>query len=1782
MNKIVTTLVVAMIFIASSIYAQTSLTLSPTQIDGNTGETVSVQVIVNDFTDIVSMQFVVQWDPAVIQFESVDNLNLKDLTEGNFNPDAAGGILSFSWFESSTLGTSLDNGATIFSINYTVLGGANSGSTITFESRPGLQIEIADTSGEITNAVTLTNAQFGDPNGNGGGGAIGNTDPLISSISSGAGDNGTTVCLNVNVSNFTDITQMQYSINWDASVLDFSEVRNLNLTGLTQSSFETSNTTNGQLGVDWANINSASVADGTNIYQICFNLIGAAGSNSSVSFSSNPVPIIVTTTASPTTSVGLTQSNATVSINNDVTPPPTTGTGTNLVNIPDLNTDAGTTICVPVTVSDFDAIASLQFSLQWDPTVIQFSELDNFNLPDLAATNFNTTNAGSGRLALAWFDNTAQGVSRNDGETIFEVCFNVIGTIGTGSNINFTDNPTSREAATSNNTIAFTETNGSVTIGSGTQPPPVMPPSDLDQLVNIATMNADSGSTVCVPFTVSDFDGIASLQFSLAWDPAILQFTEVTNFNLPDLSEAGFNTTNVANGQTAMAWFDNTAQGVTLTDGSTIFEICFLVIGNTGSTSAINFSDNPTPREAATAATTIPFTETNGAVTVGSGVVDPPPPPPPTGDGIINIANVLATPNESVCVPVTVRDFNNIAAMQFSLDWDATILAFTGTQNFGLTDLAASSFNTDNATTGNVSVAWFDQAAQGITLQDDVVIFEICFNVLGSTGASSTIVFSDVPTPRELATVDQTIDFLGTNGSVTVGATPPSGDEILNIGSFTGSNGENICMPVTLRDFDEIASVQFSLAWDPTVLQFTETTNFGLPDLNAASFNTDGSANGQLAVAWFDQAAQGVTLADGTTAFEVCFDIIGAEGESTSIQFTDIPTPREIATPTGTLPFTNTDGTFTVGQDSVVMPPPPPPSLDNLVNIAAVNVQPGESFCAPIVVSDFDDIASLQFSLGWDPSVIQYTGVQSFGLPDLNAGGFNEGGTTNGALSVAWFDNTAQGVTLDNGAVLFEVCFTAVGADGTSTIIAFTDTPTPREASTASVIVPFTQTNGLVTIGDATACPGAVTATLASTNISCNGEADGTITVTASGGDNIYSYQWSDPAIGNIANPTNLSPGSYSVTVSSCGGQVSDIMTVTLTEPTAIVAAITPQDASCFGVADGRINVSVIGGTQPYTYTWSDSTLAPSNRPVNALAGAYSLTITDANGCEDITNNIAISSPTQIVSTIETTNASCSGIMDGIVRLTPSGGSGSGYTFDWGNPDIIGGTPTNVAEGDYLVTVTDSDQCTAAIAVTVGADIMVSSMVQVIEDACGDGRGAIQITPTGGREPYFFDWSGSPVDIENTNTAERLPTGIYTVLVVDSDGCFFRDSIEVEGPTATLSVNGITQNTDCPDDEMGSISIAPAGGFASYTFEWSNGATTQDLDNIAPGTYTVTVTDSKACTVEQSFIVTSTSDMSLNASIDKGAPDATVSVVVTGGVAPFTYEWCDGQNGSTATGLDQGICTLTVIDALGCTIVENIDVIVDNPAPQILIANPITCNGETNGILQAQVVGGSAPFTYAWNTGANSNILVNVGAGTYEVTVTDNNGGTGVMSFNLTEPDPIQITAEVTPDCMFDGALEISISGGTMPYANIAWSNGLNDVLRLEGLRQGDYGVIVTDQNDCTAEETFRVGPDRTCVDCFASIKVMTPNADGRNDAFRISCVDIADNNHLEIYNRWGQLVFEADNYQCALGSEADCWRGRNRTDRIVDEGGYFWVLEFDEGGTRRRIRDHVTIVRDE
>ena len=393
-------------------------------------------------------------------------------------------------------------------------------------------------------------------------------------------------------------------------------------------------------------------------------------------------------------------------------------------------------------------------------------------------------------------------------------------------------------------------------------------------------------------------------------------------------------------------------------------------------------------------------------------------------------------------------------------------------------------------------------------------------------------------------------------------------------------------------------------------------------------------------------------------------------------------------------------------------------------------------------------------------------------------------------------------------------------------------------------------------------------------------------------------------------------------------------------------------------------------------------------------------------------------------------------------------------------------------------------------------------------NANGTLNGTIDIFPVGGTPPYTFDWNGPNTD-QTAQNQTGLGEGDYTVVVTDATGlCTTSISFTLEEPEAIdiaeTEVDPSCNNADGAAD--GSITIEVSGGTAPYTFDWNGPGTVQTSQNqtgLGDGTYTVVVTDATGlCTYTETYTLEEPESMDIaETEVDPscnsadGAADGSITIEVSGGVAPYTYDWqgpiTDPATSQNQTGLGAGTYTVVVTDATGlCTYSETytleepeaIDIAETLGAPTCN-----TSNGDLTGTITIEVSGGTAPYTFAWTgPGVNptSQNQVDLGDGTYTVIVTDATGlCTYTETYMLDEPQPLDIAETLDqPDCnaantdAVDGSITIVVSGGTAPYT-YEWS-GPGTVTADQnqtGLGTGDYTVIVTDNNNCTYTETYRL-----------------------------------------------------------------------------------------------------------
>ncbi|MFN0187527.1 MAG: gliding motility-associated C-terminal domain-containing protein, partial [Bacteroidia bacterium] len=595
------------------------------------------------------------------------------------------------------------------------------------------------------------------------------------------------------------------------------------------------------------------------------------------------------------------------------------------------------------------------------------------------------------------------------------------------------------------------------------------------------------------------------------------------------------------------------------------------------------------------------------------------------------------------------------------------------------------------------------------------------------------------------------------------------------------------------------------------------------------------------------------------------------------------------------------------------------------------------------------------------------------------------------------------------------------------------------------------------------------------TAVSCFNVPTGSITTSTTGGTSPYIYQWNNGGAGTSI--SNLSAGNYTVTITDAMG-CTTIGNYTVTQPSAALStSISGTTVSCFGGNDGTSIITPSGGTSPYTYVWN--TGSTNNSISGITTGNYTATVTDAKGCTT-SNTINITQPAAALSlSSNNSNVSCYGNSSGSSVITPSGGT-TPYTYIWSTGSTTAGV-SNLAAGTYTVTVTDAKGCTASSMSTINQPAAPLSLSATSTDinCTGNSIGSVNVTPAGGTSPYTYQWSNG----SNQQNITNLSANTYTVTVTDANGCTAILSRAVTQPAGSLNVWSTVVNLLCYGDGNGSIDVSAVAGTPPYTYAWNNGGTSQDLNNLSAGNYTVTVTDNNGCSLTNSIFVTQP-NAPLSASIANTAVDCfgnatgTTTLTVNGGTSAYTYAWNNGSSNQNLSGVTAGTYSVTVTDANGCT--TNAQSTVTEPAQALMITASTThldCHDVQDGEVQTTVIGGTVGYTYTWSTGSNATSITNLSIGNYTVTVTDANGCTASQNYNLNYTAPIFLSSATNTSvpCYGDatGAIDLSHSGGTGPYL-YKWSN--NEATQdIAFLTAGTYSVTITDANGCTTALTHVV-----------------------------------------------------------------------------------------------------------
>ncbi|PLW92395.1 MAG: hypothetical protein C0592_11060, partial [Marinilabiliales bacterium] len=581
----------------------------------------------------------------------------------------------------------------------------------------------------------------------------------------------------------------------------------------------------------------------------------------------------------------------------------------------------------------------------------------------------------------------------------------------------------------------------------------------------------------------------------------------------------------------------------------------------------------------------------------------------------------------------------------------------------------------------------------------------------------------------------------------------------------------------------------------------------------------------------------------------------------------------------------------------------------------------------------------------------------------------------------------------------------------------------------------------------------------------------GEIELFVNGGVSPYLYSWSNGETTSVSD--SLSAGTYTATVTDQNGcQISSgNMTLINEAGTLTLDGITTTEEICNN-SQGGINITVSGGTPAYLFNWSNG--STSEDLTNVPAGAYSCTVTDLNGCQIFINSTVTENQgtLNLLNTI-VTDENC-GDVDGAIDLYISGGTAP-ITYNWNSgqttEDISG-----IAAGNYSCTVTDNQGCEVlAMATVVNNTGNLSIDNQVItNETCGDNNGSVDLTIGGTATPFTYIWSNGAT----TQDITGLGSGVYTCTVSDNLLCDI-----IAGPYTINSYSGsfVVSNTVVGDENCGSgngtVDITITGGVAPITYNWSTGATTEDISGLSAGTYYYTVTDAN-CVITDSVIVgNDAGNLNLDSYIitnevcSNGA--ASIDVTVSGGTGPYIFNWSNGSTTEDLSGLSAGVYTLTITDQFGCSIVSNNLNVSNDPGTFNLVDITVTNEqcADTSGLINVTVSGGTFPITYLWSNASTSQDLFNVNAGTYSCTATDFNGCELIYSASVqNDGGSLLIAADtITDETCGDvnGGINIEINGGTAPIT-YSWSNG-STTEDLSGVNSGNYTCVVTDSNGCTA-----------------------------------------------------------------------------------------------------------------
>lgn len=1022
-----------------------------------------------------------------------------------------------------------------------------------------------------------------------------------------------------------------------------------------------------------------------------------------------------------------------------------------------------------------------------------------------------------------------------------------------------------------------------------------------------------------------------------------------------------------------------------------------------------------------------------------------------------------------------------------------------------------------------------------------------------------------------------------------------------SIGQNIGYQGDTVCVDVTVDNWEKVVGHTLYTFYDPSVLQFVSgkfISNFN----NSTIFFNVSTPGILINLFVSSNTDDGSTIADGSKLFELCFKLTGQPFDCSDLH---IDTLNALEVPNTSV----TDGNFNYSDAQLNF-------FDGQICILPPNagLQVSTSVVQPTCHGLKD--GSIQIIGLGGKAPYNYNWVK-VGTPAINGNGSipNLGGTgTISGLGVGIYTIT---ITDSSNPIETQTITIQVQEPGQLDLQFNTQLPTCHDSKDG--FIDITLTNGgtgpysyewntglkgptetslsnlangtyIVTVTDANLCTAefikvlnktpVVATVIQKQDIGCGGGSTGSITLGVTGGALPYDYVWSDITLTD-STATGLGVGNYSVTISDAEG-----CSTTLSSSIILVSgiAITGFDSvsvKCGEDSNGQLTVllNIPPGVSVASYTWSGPSVTTNTMTISSLKpGKYYVTVTDNNGCAAI-DSATLWAPLPISSTGKLiVKPTCPGDKNGSVGVQMTGGTPP-YIYTWSvNPGVPSSLAviTGLGAGTYTVSVTDANNCGPFIEQIdlVDPPKITLQFTNIKAPGCFTGicdgsAFADAIYSDGNVGSFKFKWeSGELFNNVNASIATQLCSGWQSITVTDAN-CGIIDSVFI--PTAQeISITSVeVNNTTCNGLADGSIIVDVTGGLPGYTYEWSTGTSaTNTLNNLAPGNYLVTVTDSNGCT-GSSVPFTINEPPALVAQIDPngtsgvtcaGDTDGSIQVFFTGGnPGAGTYTWSPSVSTTeTASNLAPGIYYVTVTDSKGCT--DSLSYNIFSPPAITAVIPPILepeCNGFQTFVTVSSASGGSGPdYTFSVDNGPAVAIgqQLSVFAGDHLITIFDKNGCFIEQNVDINEPAPVNVYLGPDIEVELGDSVQLNPQGLPSDISIISWTpvesflnpNTTNPFIK--PFEPVEVKLTITDSKGCT-------GSDVLFIDVDNNRNVYIPNAfspdgDGINDIFRVGTgIGVVKINYIKIFDRWGELLYETKDIPA--GEYSTGWDGRFKGQRL-------------------------------